>query len=149
MKKITTLSCVIFLMSAVVSAASAQNEDVTFFVIGKHANFSQQRTGERLPIDYSFFSEVFMKAQGNAENASLILPTGERLEFEDMREAQDGSRDNILLLAGEDRFTELSDLQARYPAAMSRTLSLNLIIVACPSLPKFPSPKLENHIALN
>ena len=115
MKKITIPSCIIFLISVVASAANAQNEDVTFFVIGKHANFSQQSTGERLPIDYSFFSEVFMKAQGNAENASLILPTGERLEFEDMREAQDGSRDNILLLAGEDRFTELTDLQARYP----------------------------------
>ena len=38
----------------------AQNADVTFFVIGKHANFSQDASGQRQSIDYSFFSEVFL-----------------------------------------------------------------------------------------
>ena len=114
MRKIVIFNSTIALL-LVAGLASAQNEDVTFFVIGKHANFSQQITGERIPIDYSFFSEVFMTADGNADNASLTLPTGERIEFEDMRDAKDGSRDNILLVAGEDRFARLSDLQARYP----------------------------------
>ena len=115
MKKIASFNATMLLLLALATAASGQNDDVSFFVIGKHANFSQLSSGERISLDYSFFSEVFLTAQGNADNATLTLPTGERLEFEDMREAEDSSRDNILLIAGEDRFTELSDLQARYP----------------------------------
>jgi len=93
----------------------AQNADVTFFVIGKHANFSQDASGERQSIDYSFFSEVFLTADGDASNAVLTLPTGEHIDFRDMRSVDDGSRDNILLVSGADRFTKLADLQARYP----------------------------------
>ena len=94
---------------------SAQNADVTFFVIGKHANFSQDASGKRESIDYSFFSEIFLASNGDANHATLVLPTGERIDFKDMREAEDSSRDNILLISGADRFTQLPELQARYP----------------------------------
>ncbi len=93
----------------------AQNADVTFFVIGKHANFSQDASGQRQSIDYSFFSEVFLTNDGDASQATLMLPTGELIDFKDMRDADDGSRDNILLVSGADRFTKLADLQDRYP----------------------------------
>ena len=96
-------------------AALAQQEDVTFFVIGKHANFEQSSAGGVTPVDYSFFSEIFLTSDGNANDASLRFPTDEVVPYRDMRQAEGGSRDNIFLISGEDRFTRFSDLQARYP----------------------------------
>jgi len=115
LKPDSVIALAIVLHMACAAPVLAQNADVTFFVIGKHANFSQDASGERKSIDYSFFSEVFLTADGDASNAVLTLPTGERLDFRDMRERDDGSRDNILLVSGEDRFTKLAGLQARYP----------------------------------
>ncbi len=93
----------------------AQQQDVTFFVIGKHANFMHVDGGTVQPVDYSFFSEIFLTSNGHAESASLVFPTGERVAFRDMRLAEDESRDNVLLISGEDRFTDFAGLQARYP----------------------------------
>jgi len=93
----------------------AQNADTTFFVIGKHANFVQLDSGERQAVDYSFFSEIFLTADGNASAATLEMPTGERLIFRDMRDIDGSDRDNILLISGEDRFATLDELQSRYP----------------------------------
>ena len=94
---------------------AAQRSDVTFFVIGKHANYQQDEFASLEAVDYSFFSEIFLTKAGDAGNASLIFPGGERVEFADMREARGGSRDNILLISGEDRFTDFDALQNRYP----------------------------------
>ena len=93
----------------------AQQSDVTFFVIGKHANYSQDRSGQRAPVDHSFFSEIFLTTGGSANNAALTFPTGEVVDYQDMRHAEGGSRDNILLFAGRDRYTEFADMQRRYP----------------------------------
>jgi len=95
--------------------AHAQEADVTFFVIGKHGNFMQSPDGQRESVDYSFFSEIFLTADGEAANATLTFPTDEKVPFRDMRTAAGGERDNIFLLAGEDRFTDYAALQARYP----------------------------------
>ena len=95
--------------------AAAQQDDVTFFVIGKHANYSQDTFGRSESIDFSFFSEIFLTGEGDAGNASLTFPTGERIDYADMRNAEGGSRDNIFLISGEDRFTSFADLQNRYP----------------------------------
>lgn len=97
------------------SQTHAQNSDVTFFVIGKHANYSQILSGEREPVDYSFFSEIFLTADGDASDATLRFPTSELVPFRDMREVAGGDRDNIFLISGEDRFTDYPALQSRYP----------------------------------
>ncbi len=95
--------------------AMAQRADVTFFVIGKHANFQQGASGNRAPVDFSFFSEVFLTSNGDASNAVLEFPTGERIDYRDMRTATGGDRDNLFLVSGEDRYTDFRSLQARYP----------------------------------
>lgn len=97
------------------STASAQQDDVTFLVIGKHANFDQATDGTLSEVDYSFFAEVFLTSGGDASDASLDLPTGERIPYEDMRLAEGGKKDNVLLVSGEDRFTSFAGLQGRYP----------------------------------
>ena len=95
--------------------AAAQQADVTFFVIGKHANFQQDAAGDLAPVDFSFFSEIFLTSNGDAQNAILEFPTGERIDFRDMRTATGGERDNLLLVSGEDRYTDFRSLQERYP----------------------------------
>jgi predicted enzyme related to lactoylglutathione lyase len=95
--------------------AVAQQDDVTFFVIGKHANYSQTAAGELEPVDFSFFSEIFLTSSGDADDASLRFPTGEVIDYKDMRKAYGGDRDNLLLVSGEDRYTTFADLQRRYP----------------------------------
>ena len=95
--------------------AHAQSADVTFFVIGKHANFSHADDGDPTPVDFSFFSEIFLTARGNAGDATLEFPTGEVQPFDDMRDAEGGDRDNLLLVSGEDRFARAKDLARRYP----------------------------------
>ncbi len=99
----------------VAAPAAAQRSDVTFFVIGKHANYQQDEFAGLAAVDHSFFSEVFLTKTGDAGDARLIFPNGERVEFEDMRKAEGGSRDNILLISGEDRFSDFEALQNRYP----------------------------------
>jgi hypothetical protein len=95
--------------------ASAQQDDVTFFVIGKHGNYRQLADGARNPVDYSFFAEIFLTKGGDASAATLTFPGGESIEFADMRLATDGSHDNILLVSGGDRFGNYADLQERFP----------------------------------
>lgn len=95
--------------------AHAQDSDVTFFVIGKHGNFSQYPDGHRESVDFSFFSEIFLTTDGEAADATLTFPTDEKVPFRDMRTAMGGERDNILLISSEDRFTDYASLQARYP----------------------------------
>lgn len=97
------------------ATCGAQQSDVTFFVIGKHANYRQLSPTQREAVDYSFFSEIFLTEKGDARNASLEFPTGERVLYRDMRRAEGGDRDNLLLVSGEDRFDHFDALQARYP----------------------------------
>ena len=111
-----TSRCLAIIASFALGApVAAQEDDVTFFVIGKHANYQQDAAGNVTPFDYSFFSEIFLTGSGDASRASLVYPTGETVEFRDMRGADGGSRDNILLISGADRFTDFESLQRRYP----------------------------------
>lgn len=95
--------------------AWAQQKDVTFFVIGKHANFDQLPDGELKPIDFSFFSEIFLTADGTAENAFMNMPTGERIRFRDQRLVEGPDKDNILLISGARRFSSYAELLSWYP----------------------------------
>jgi hypothetical protein len=95
--------------------ALAQQEDITFFVIGKHANFDQLANGDLEPVDFSFFSEIFLTSDGDAQNAFLNLPTGERIRFRDQRLADGPDKDNLLLISGARRFSSYAELQSWYP----------------------------------
>ena len=109
--KILVAACIALLAGE----AAAQQSDVTFFVIGKHANYQQSTSGELSPVDYSFFAEVFLTADGDASDATLSFPSGEILDYQDMRRAAGGRRDNVLLISGKDRYTDFESLQKRYP----------------------------------
>ena len=87
------------------AAAHAQQQDVTFFVIGKHANFDQLPGGELEPVDFSFFSEIFFTENGDAENAFMNMPTGERISFRDQRGVAGPGNDTLLLISGAKRFS--------------------------------------------
>ncbi len=108
-----------FVLAALLSAAApvvGQQSDVTFYVIGKHAKFQQDASAQPTPVDYSFFSEIFLAEGGNVySGAILTTAAGERVQFRDMREAEDGSRDNILLVSGAERYASFEELQQRYP----------------------------------
>lgn len=109
------LSLSLLFLIASVSVLQAREADVTFFVIGKHANFYQDETGEQSPVDYSFFSEIFLSKNGDASNAYLRFPGGARTAFKDQRDAEAGKRDNLLLVSGKERYSSFADLQADYP----------------------------------
>ncbi|MEJ8566241.1 hypothetical protein [Elongatibacter sediminis] len=94
---------------------SAQQADVTFFVIGKHASFEQEETGGLQPVDFSFFSEIFLSANGDASDAVLTLPTGARFKYRDLRGVEGGERDNLLLVSGKRRYPSFAELQHDYP----------------------------------
>jgi hypothetical protein len=105
----------VLLMLFASSVIQAQQKDVTFFVIGKHANFDQAPGGEPEPADFSFFSEIFFTADGNAENAFMNMPTGERIRFRDQRLVEGPEKDNLLLIRGAKRFSSYNELQSWYP----------------------------------
>jgi len=67
------------LLFALSAPVFAQQEDVTFFVIGKHANFDQSADGSREPFDFSFFAEIFLTEKGDADNAFMDMPPGTRM----------------------------------------------------------------------
>lgn len=98
-----------------IGQAEAQHEDVTFFVIGKHANYDQQADGPLQAVDFSFFSEIFFTADGDASNAFLNMPTGERIRFRDQRLLEGPKHDNLLLISGARRFESYEELQSWYP----------------------------------
>jgi len=95
--------------------AEAQQQDVTFFVIGKHASFDQMPDGALKPVDYSFFSEIFFTENGDAQNAFMNMPTGERIRFRDQRIVDGPDNDNLLLISGAKRFSSYAELLSWYP----------------------------------
>ncbi len=106
-------SVLLFVMAA--PSTHAQQKDVTFFVIGKHAKFNQSNEGDLTPVDFSFFSEIFLTPDGDASNAFLNMPTGERIRFRDQRLVEGPDKDNLLLIRGAKRFSTYADLQSWYP----------------------------------
>lgn len=110
-----TRCIVILLASLILSPANAQQADVSFFVIGKHANYEQNLSGDQSSVDFSFFSEIFLTADGDATNAYLRFPTGKTVAFNDMRKVEGGSQDNIFLISGDDRPDSYAELLRIYP----------------------------------
>lgn len=110
----------LFLAAVFSLPAAAQFRDVTFFVIGKHANYDQLPNGRLENVDYSFFSEIFLRPEGDASQAYLVLPSGEQVYYKDQRYAEGGARDNLFLISGKSRYTRYNDLQADYPDGQYR-----------------------------
>ncbi len=75
-------SCLLFATGAF--AGAAQN-DITFVVAGKTANFTQVGDSDPRVLNYHFFAEIFLKANGKVSDASIRTPgvTGEEAAFED------------------------------------------------------------------
>lgn len=105
----------ILLLLIASTQTKAQQEDVTFFVIGKHANFDQAATGDLEAVDFSFFAEIFLTPDGDAENAFMHTPTGETIRFRDQRLVEGPDKDNLLLITGGKRFASYAELQSWYP----------------------------------
>ncbi len=103
------------LILALSAPVTAQQEDVTFFVIGKHANFDQSPGGVLEPVDFSFFSEIFFTENGDATNAFMSMPTGERIRYRDQRVVAGPEKDNLLLISGAKRFSSYAELLSWYP----------------------------------
>ena len=108
----TIAACTLILCSF---PAAAQQQDVTFFVIGKHGNYDQDVLRKTHSVDFSFFSEIFLTGSGDATHAILTLPTGEEISFADQRIVEGPERDNILLVRGDERYQNFPALQSRYP----------------------------------
>jgi len=105
----------LFLFLVTPAVLQAQQEDVTFFVIGKHQNYEQDVLRKVHPVDFSFFSEIFLTGNGDASDATLTLPTGEEISFMDQRRIDGPEKDNLLLIRGEERYRSYEALQSRYP----------------------------------
>lgn len=114
-KRLTIAATFAGLLFPCAMPAGAQQNDITFFVIGKHANFAQTAAGDLEAVDFSFFSEIFFTENGDAKNAFLHMPTGERIRYRDQRIVEGAGNDNLLLISGARRFTSYAELQSWYP----------------------------------
>ncbi len=61
----------------------AQQDHVTFLVIGKTTNHRQSADGAMSLLNYHFFAEIFVKEGGSVTDASLGFPGGQSQPFED------------------------------------------------------------------
>ncbi|MDZ4729639.1 MAG: hypothetical protein SH820_06830 [Xanthomonadales bacterium] len=105
----------LFILMVIASPLQAQQDDITFFVIGKHASYSQDDSGEQTPVDFSFFAEIFLSQDGDASNGRMTLPGGEDIPFVDYRQVEGGERDNLLKITGKERYADFAALQADFP----------------------------------
>lgn len=62
-----------------------EQNDVTFIVAGKTANYSQRTNGSVQVLNYHFFAEIFLQENGTVDPAWIITPlaSGEKVTFED------------------------------------------------------------------
>ena len=77
--KVVTLAVVL-----VGATAHAQEDDVTFLVMGKTTNHRQSAAGSMTLLNYHFFAEIFVKPGGSVTNAELHFPGGTSQAFEDL-----------------------------------------------------------------
>lgn len=70
------------LLLPLITPASEQ-QDVSFVVLGKTANYRQSYDASHSLLNYHFFAEIFLKEKGRISNAALITPGGKsELVFE-------------------------------------------------------------------
>jgi len=66
------------------ATVDAQEEHVTFLVMGKTTNHRQSADGSMSLLNYHFFAEIFVKDGGSVTDASLGFPDGKSQPFEDL-----------------------------------------------------------------
>lgn len=66
------------------ATVEAQEDHVTFLVMGKTTNHRQSADGATSLLNYHFFAEIFVKEGGSVTNASLGFPDGKSQPFEDL-----------------------------------------------------------------
>jgi hypothetical protein len=64
--------------------AEAQQDHVTFLVMGKTTNHRQSADGAMSLLNYHFFAEIFVKEGGSVTDASLGFPDGKSQPFTDL-----------------------------------------------------------------
>jgi len=109
--RLAAASCMVF----VTQQLAAQEADVTFFVVGKHASYTQSESGTPQLGDHSFFSEIFLTGGGDLDDAYLQLPDGERMSFNDHRILPGPDRDNLFGISGKRRYPAKTELEEAYP----------------------------------
>ncbi len=85
---------------------SAQQQDVTFLVMGKTTNHRQSESGELALLNYHFFAEVFVKEGGKVTDAFLTFPGGKEQAFGDL---------GFVLEVHGGRYDNEKDLDRLYP----------------------------------
>jgi len=88
------------------AAATAQENHVSFLVMGKTTNHRQRDDGALSLLNYHFFAEIFVKPGGRVTGASLVFPDGSARAFEDLGFVQE-------LHGG--RYQEEAELDRLYP----------------------------------
>ena len=66
------------------ATAEAQQDQVTFLVMGKTTNHRQSADGAMSLLNYHFFAEIFVKDGGSVTDASLGFPDGRTQPFTDL-----------------------------------------------------------------
>jgi len=69
---------------AAYATLEAQEDHVTFLVMGKTTNHRQSADGAMSLLNYHFFAEIFVKEGGSVADASLGFPDGKSQPFEDL-----------------------------------------------------------------
>ncbi|KPJ87371.1 MAG: hypothetical protein AMS18_14710 [Gemmatimonas sp. SG8_17] len=89
-------------------AACSEQADISFFVLVKSNNYSQDSLGQLTFLNYHFFSEIFVQPGGRIDSASLALDGVERepIPYVD--------RGNHYYVEG-GHFNSLEELDAAYP----------------------------------
>lgn len=101
-----TFNIVGWVVLATCATLTAQEDHVTFLVMGKTTNHRQSADGALSLLNYHFFAEVFVKEGGAVNDASLGFPDGQSQEFEDLGFVQE-------VHGG--RYLEESELDRLYP----------------------------------
>ncbi|MFT5484931.1 MAG: hypothetical protein ACI9GW_003600 [Halieaceae bacterium] len=56
------------------AVGGSEQNDITFVVAGKTANFRQETNGDLAALNYHFFAEIFLQEHGLVESASILTP---------------------------------------------------------------------------
>lgn len=97
------------------TSLEAQEAGVSFVVVGKHASYTQEHSGALVLVDHSFFSEIFLRPEGEITEPFLTLPGGRRVPFVDQRKLPPPQWDNVFLVRGDRRYLSSAELNSAYP----------------------------------
>jgi hypothetical protein len=107
MPRRVAVACAVAIVTTLTGCADEQS-DISFFVLVKSSNYSQDVNGELALLNYHFFSEIFLQPGGSLLEASL---TRAEVGSEPMRYELQG--DNYYMEGG--HFDSVEEADAAYP----------------------------------